>query len=390
MIVKTFEGINMKDALSAVKSEFGPDAIILETTRKTMDETNTAIIEIKAAAAESRTNGGSQFTTPPPHGSVDTTRMLSMEKQIAHLTQSSATKKQLQHVEGSLQEIKLLLLETLRNKNGSMIENLPPYLTQLEQNLRITGISDTYITELIGHLQSLPQPNDMDLKIFDSIDEYYKSLAVKWVLKRIKIAPKWDSKISGTSVHLILGTPGSGKTTTIAKLAAHFIRKEKSKVLLISYDNIRLGASDQLRIYAKILGADFVSIGSAKELPEVLQQHRNVDIALIDTAGRSPRSSEELKDIEQLKECPIPIESHLLLPITEKENQLQRTIQGFSEIGLDSLIFSKLDEGWTYGEIFNLSKKWSVPLSFFTTGQEVPDDIERASRERVIERIFNL
>ncbi|MBF0441246.1 MAG: flagellar biosynthesis protein FlhF, partial [Oligoflexales bacterium] len=102
------------------------------------------------------------------------------------------------------------------------------------------------------------------------------------------------------------------------------------------------------------------------------------------------KNKSNLSDLNAIKDLNIPVDFHLVLSITEKENQMDMVIRRFSEIGISSLIFTKIDETWSYGEIFNLSTKWSIPLSYFGIGQKIPEEIERASRERVCERIFGL
>ncbi|MEZ4744210.1 MAG: DEAD/DEAH box helicase family protein [Bdellovibrionota bacterium] len=256
--------------------------------------------------------------------------------------------------------------------------------------MRINGLGEAHIAKLINHLNQIPKPDEPTLASFEGIDDYYNAQAIKWMIKKIHIEPRWTLLEGSNSIHAFVGPCGSGKTATICKIAAHYKREEKCKVLLISYDNSRLAAQEQLRVYAKVLGSPFVSINEASELEGVLLEHRECDLILIDTAGRYPKHDNQISDLKDLSKSNLPIDFHMVLSVTEKEEHSNRAIRGFSPIGLQSIIFSKLDESWTFGEIFNLSQKWSLPLSFFTTGQKVPDDIERACRERVIERIFGL
>ena len=137
--------------------------------------------------------------------------------------------------------------------------------------------------------------------------------------KRIKIAPQWKISKGTTAVHMLVGPAGSGKTSLVAKLAANFKSNQDAKVLVVSYDNRRIAASEQLRIYSKILGIDFAAIDSPTELEEMLLQKRNYDLALIDTAGRNPRSDEDMEDLRIFSECQVPIETHLILSLTEKQ-----------------------------------------------------------------------
>lgn len=193
-----------------------------------------------------------------------------------------------------------------------------------------------------------------------------------------------------TTVQAVVGPTGVGKSSLVAKIAAYYHLKEKSKVRVVSFDNHRLAASDQMRVFCKIIGVPFSVMTDVDELRQLVADHSDTELILIDTAGTSPKSPTGIDGIDALKGHGVTIDFHLCLAVTEKAQQLDLAIRNFSKIGLQSLIFTKLDESWSFGEIYNLSKKWSLPLSFFSIGQEIPDDLERATRERVVERLFGL
>jgi flagellar biosynthesis protein FlhF len=138
-----------------------------------------------------------------------------------------------------------------------------------------------------------------------------------------------------------------------------------------------------------VIDTIFVPIEGVADIERVVNEHDDAQFIFIDTAGRSPKRN-KLEDLMSFKNLNVPLDFHLVLSATDKEQQMDRTIRSFLSLGLSSLVFTKLDETWSYGEIFNLSQKWSVPLRYFGTGQGVPEDIEWASKERVIERIFGL
>jgi flagellar biosynthesis protein FlhF len=122
----------------------------------------------------------------------------------------------------------------------------------------------------------------------------------------------------------------------------------------------------------------------------MLDKKKDWDLVVVDSAAECPRAKEDLGDLLDFRDVDLPVSFHLTLAMTEKEVHMDRMIRGFSHLGLQSLIFNRLDESWSYGEIFNLSLRWSLPISFFGVGRSVPEDLERASRERVVERIFGL
>lgn len=393
MIVKTFEAINYKEAIRSIKRELGNDAVILSTKEKTIegDPRGTKIVEVTAASSERPRTliGGSSQGENSTSDAIEG-RLHSIEARISQMNEQLATKRDIQNLDSDIAELKVLLLDTLRSSTGSLAKDLPVEVAQIERQLRISGVDSTHIGRLVEHLSAFAPDATYTEDGAGNYAEKLQTEAIKWMLKRIKVAPKWTASKGSTAVHVLIGPPGSGKTSTAAKLAAHFMLREKRKVLLISYDNIRLAASEQLRVYSKIIGAPFVTIESPEEIPARILEHREVELVIIDTAGRGSKNPQHLKDLDSLHRLEIPTDFHLVLPSTEREDQLNRAVQHFSKVGVQSLIFSKLDDTWSFGEVFNIAAKWSLPLSYFSTGQNIPEDLERASRERVVERIFGV
>jgi flagellar biosynthesis protein FlhF len=145
-----------------------------------------------------------------------------------------------------------------------------------------------------------------------------------------------------------------------------------------------------MRVLCKIIGVPFATVNSPEEIAAIVAAKRDLELVLVDTGGVSPKNPDQIEQLATLKTSSMPFDFHLCLSITDKEQQMDAAIRAFSVIGLNSIMFSKLDESWSFGEIYNLSKKWGLPLSFFSIGQDIPDDIERATRERVIEKLFGL
>lgn len=312
-----------------------------------------------------------------------------LSARVNALADAAATKSQVQALEAGMRELKLLLLETLRGKDGSPLKDLSPALVPIDRQLRVMGVDDVCIADLMKHLVSLPPPLTSPDEGQD-VTAAYRDQAVRWMMKRIRIAPRWTVMPGAVSWQAVIGTPGAGKSSVVAKLAAHYARREKHKVAVVSLDNRRLAAAEQMRIFCKIIGVPFLTVASAKELASLTDSNREIELFLIDTAGVGTKATDALASLEEAREAGVPIDFHLCLAITEKETQMDQAVRAFSRLGIQSLIFTKLDEGWSYGEIYNLSRRWALPLSFFGIGQDIPDDFERATRERVIERIFGL
>jgi len=174
----------------------------------------------------------------------------------------------------------------------------------------------------------------------------------------------------------LVGPTGVGKTTTIAKLAANFCLREGRKVGLITLDTYRIAAVDQLKTYAQIIDVPLEVAMSPEQLKEAVGQMTDRDIILIDTAGRGQRDASKINDLRAFFAAVKPNEVHLVLSATCGEGVLTETIHRFNDVGVDRMIFTKLDEAVGFGVILNCLQKVKAQLSYVTTGQDVPNDIE--------------
>jgi len=187
----------------------------------------------------------------------------------------------------------------------------------------------------------------------------------------------------------LVGPTGAGKTTTLAKLAADFSLRQKKKIALISLDTFRLGAFDQLRIYADIMKVPVEMAFDKNDFWKAVKKHADKDIVFIDTMGRNHRDLEYSRDLKEIFDTVGGVETHLVASVGTQEKIIQQSWRQFADLGIHRALFTKMDEGLSFGSLFNFSLRTRVPFSYFTTGQRVPEDIEVASGNRVISLIFN-
>jgi flagellar biosynthesis protein FlhF len=204
-----------------------------------------------------------------------------------------------------------------------------------------------------------------------------KSFA-EWIAARIPVAAEtsWDA-LGGRKVMLI-GPTGVGKTTTIAKLAAIHSLWEKKNVVFMTADTYRIAAPEQLRTYAKILCVPIDVVYDANEIAGIVEKHAKADLLLLDTAGRSQKDSRRVEEIRVLYEAFRPEAVHLVLPANMKYRDMLDVIRRMGVIPISHVLFSKLDETTTYGSLLNILLDFDKPASFFTAGQNVPNDIQVA------------
>ncbi len=181
----------------------------------------------------------------------------------------------------------------------------------------------------------------------------------------------------------LVGPTGVGKTTTVAKLASIYKLKHGRRVGLVTSDTYRIAAVDQLRTYANIIGLPLKVALTPREMASSCASLASCDVILIDTAGRSPRDEDRLRELRDFVRAANPHETHLVLSGAASEQAMLEAAQRFAVASPDRLIFTKLDEMVQYGALVNAAARIGKQLSYITTGQEVPDHLEPGSGDRL-------
>ncbi|ABZ84800.1 GTP-binding signal recognition particle protein, putative [Heliomicrobium modesticaldum Ice1] len=189
-------------------------------------------------------------------------------------------------------------------------------------------------------------------------------------------------------VVMMVGPTGVGKTTTIAKLAATFSIVNRRKVGLITADTYRIAAVEQLKTFGDIIGVPVDVVFTPQALRSAIERHRDKELLLVDTAGRSHKNDSQLEELAAYVEQSQPSHSILVLSATTKFKDLLQITEGFSRMNIDRYLFTKLDETNHYGSILNLIHRTGKSLSYITTGQNVPDDMEVADPNKLSNLIY--
>ncbi len=177
----------------------------------------------------------------------------------------------------------------------------------------------------------------------------------------------------------LVGPTGVGKTTTIAKLAANFHLRDRHRVGLITVDTFRIAAVEQLRTYADIIDLPMEVVSTPREMRRAVDRFAELDLVLIDTAGRSPRDEVRIQELKCMLAEARADEVHLVLSSVASQPGLERAAERFARAGTTSLLLTKLDEATGLGNLLCLLDSCRLPLSYITHGQSVPDDISAAS-----------
>jgi len=203
------------------------------------------------------------------------------------------------------------------------------------------------------------------------------------------VPPSTHNGMPEKKVVAFFGPTGVGKTTSIAKLAARLALQKKKKVVLVTLDGYRIGAIEQLRSYAGLKGIPFRFVDPVSELPRVIEENKQRDYILIDTAGRGPRDMEAMRDLAAFLKQSEFIERHLVLSATTKQSDMRKIMDQFEVCRPDHLLFTKLDETSTPGPILNELVRTQKSFSYYTDGQRVPDDLHAVPKDQIIDIVLN-
>ncbi len=404
MNIKTFKGKTEEEAMASAKKELGENAVKMASRK----------IEPKGFLRKMFATSSWEVTAAVDEPDV-------YERTIPR--KSAAERSEVRTVPSRQEEVykQELLFEEKGTESGSAIEQKLDNLKKLfEEQIRELGqakASEEAKEKAEAPENELPDKNIAFLRLIfhqlieNEVDEQYVNQIITEIeasLKKetdvSKILANFYQKIvlklgqtktlevvSGKTRYVFfIGPTGVGKTTTIAKLAYSLLEQKKAKVALLAADTYRIAAVDQLRTYAEIMNIPLYVIYSETELAEQKEELQKYDVILVDTAGRSHRSREQRDDIERLIRS-VPAEArevYLVLSATTKYRDLVKIAEAYSEISEYRLIFTKLDETDTIGNIFNIKMLTGAPLSYATNGQNVPDDISKIDSQNVARQLL--
>ena len=396
MIIKKFQGKTKEEALECAKKELGEGIVEMNvktvkakgllgifkgpkievTVAKEEENERYGVAQAKTSVniAVSQTN--SEIKSPKnnkisnevksENGLVEKIENIQtlLEKQLAQAEEKTEEKKAEEKVSDEKNE-RTNFLKLLYNK---MIDN---------------EVYEKYANEIIEEI-------DKNCKADVTMDFMLSEIYQKMILKLGKPYVMEDNG-NGPRVIFFVGPTGVGKTTTIAKIASSFRVEQRKKVALLTADTYRIAAAEQLRTYANILEVPFRVVYTAKEIASTIEDFREYDYILVDTTGHSPNNEaqcENMGDLINSVETTATKEVFLVLSASTKYRDLMKIADTYKEIADYKLIFTKLDETSTLGNIYNLKMYTGAPLSYVTCGQNVPDDIENFNPQATVKQLL--
>jgi flagellar biosynthesis protein FlhF len=406
----------MAEALNQVKRQLGRDAVILHTRTFTrgglLGWRARTLIEVTAARQMSDLpilNRSGRVPAKPADGLADSGGMASRLQPGSHAAtqtclpasresmppesngartlvpaSTAITEPRSPALECEVRALKSLVQDLVVETRRTRLTGLPEELLPVYLNLIEAQVAEELARELVERIRAEIGPQGVcePLLVREKLAAYIESMLP--VCGPIRL----DSSAAGVPTLIALvGPTGVGKTTTIAKLAANLSLRENRRVGLITIDTYRIAAVDQLRTYAQIIDVPLEVVMTPAQMRAALDRLRGCDVILIDTAGRSQNDAIRINELRCYLDQARPHEIHLVLSSTSSPAVLHQAIERFSEIGVDRLIFTKLDEAIGFGVILSCLARAKLGLSYVTTGQDVPDDIEVGRSRRLAELI---
>ena len=254
---------------------------------------------------------------------------------------------------------------------------VPPELFQLYTELLDSDVEEEVARDLLFRVRRHVKPEQLH------DHDYCKSLLTGLVESDFRTASPIKPTPGRRRVVALVGPTGVGKTTTIAKLAANFRLRDGIKIGLVTVDTFRVAAVEQLRTYAEIIDLPMKVVTSPLEMRRTLDELVGLDLILIDTGGRSPRDELKIQELKTLLAEAQVDEVHLVLSLTAGVSSLRAACEKFATANTTALILTKLDEAAGMGSLLTAARKLPLPVSYLTTGQDVPDDMECANASRM-------
>jgi flagellar biosynthesis protein FlhF len=245
------------------------------------------------------------------------------------------------------------------------------------------GVEAELARDLIGRVRRKLEADELD------DPEAIQSALKREISGDISVADPLRTDSDDTLLLPFVGPTGVGKTTTMAKLAAYFSVEEGQNVGFITFDTYRLAAVEQLRCYADILQVPVEAVMSGDEFQETLEEFKaEADIVFVDTAGRSQFDDDKISELESIINSEKSVITHLVVDATSRTEDIDSILKGFKRVGYDRIVVSKVDETLYHGTVYNLASRSDAPLSYFTNGQDVPDDLSRLDSEEIADLIL--
>lgn len=358
---RAFYGMTVEAALAQARYELGEGALLVSSRRTTADEAHLGAYEV---VAQSESAAGTPVSAAKPMASP--AGVVSTEP-----------------LAGQLAELKQELSRVSRMVGHFAVQCSPGLSSELATQMAALvtmGMDGEYLFGLAAGLQreflmsSGSEPGTIGRRA-----SLYRAIE-----RLCQVDPEVGVRHAERKRVALVGPPGCGKTSTLAKMAVQLGIAEHRSAAIVSCDSFRIGASDQMRSYAAILGLPFVQVEHPTQLARALEELRSRDLVLVDTAGFSPRESDLNHEWSEAMGNVSDLDVQLVINATGRGTEMERSYRTWSSYRPSRLVFTHIDEVESTATALCLSLQLSIPVSFLCSGQSVPEDMEAATRERLL------
>ena len=394
MIIKKFQGKTEIDAIEAAKKEMGSNVVVMNV--KDVKKKGLAkllfmkpnLVEVTVAMEEESEKPVPKRVEPREY-SPNIIREEAPVYQERRATDNGHSEKV---IEEKLESLHSLIEQQLSRENEEEQQKEKPekpddskvvFIKLIYNTLIDNEVDEKYANQLLAEIDKINKPNATIDFILANI---YQKMILKFGQPSILTPAATNPKVV-----FFVGSTGVGKTTTIAKIASKFSVNEKKKVALLTTDTYRIAAAEQLRTYANILDVPFRVIYSTEEIETAIEDFKEYDFILVDTAGHSHHNETQKNNMNHYIHCvkeDVEKEVYLVVSATTKYRDLISIADTYTEMTDYKLIFTKLDETTTLGNLLNLKLHTGADLSYVTCGQNVPDDMEQFNPQATVKQLL--
>jgi flagellar biosynthesis protein FlhF len=377
--MKTYFSTTVEAAVELARRELGSEAMLVNSRPTPEDVRHLGRYEVIFATGGPTTDDRLHTRVVEPFLPQKT----SLRKPPAS-TPASDTQLQLEDIRLQLTTIRQSLWSSRPES-----ESTPSDASLLRRSLEANGVESSLARELV---HAVVRQNRAPI----SRDQFRAALRTEMERRfeadtGLQTGPQKD--VSSRSIVALVGPPGRGKSTTLVKLAIAQGLAHRSSVRILSMDNYRVGASEQMRCYAAVLGVSFQACETIAELDLQLGNTGSADLqkpdlTLIDTSGYGPAELEDASDLAAYFSVHPEINVHLVLRAEGKTADGIHAVQRYSQFGVSRLVFTGMDEAATFGSVYSTAVQTATPVSFLGTGQRIPEDIEPASKPRLVQLVL--
>jgi flagellar biosynthesis protein FlhF len=359
MQLKSYYARDVRTALAVARQELGPEAMLVDSRKSPPEAQHLGDCEVVVAVG--RPAAGGAAAPPPSYGAPANPEMAA---------ELAALRRQMER----------MALRVSRTTLVASAHNVNPELTEAFADLLEAELDSDLAHGILNRMRAEGIPAGR---------ERLRLAMAAELAGHFTCEPEIGVPGCPTRIVALVGPCGAGKTATLVKLAARFGLATRRPTQILSADTYRVAAAEQLRTYAAVLGVGFQVVDGARALAQALEEMRHKDLVLIDTPGYGPADLEAASEMADLLGSRQDVDVQLVLTASMRSADLSRVVARFERFRPRRLLFTRLDETEAFGPLINEAMRTGKPVSFLASGQRIPEDLEPATKERIIELVLS-